>query len=360
MEAVVMNKVKELSFYKNKRVFITGHTGFKGTWLSIWLDQLGANLKGYALEPENSFDLYNQIANEINIQSVIADIRSKQSLENEILSFQPDIIFHLAAQPLVKKSYENPIETFEVNTIGTANVLEAARKLEKQCSLVLITTDKVYENKEWVYPYRETDRLGGYDPYSASKATAELVISSFRNSFFNLEQYQIHKKSIASARAGNVIGGGDWAANRIIPDIVKALQSNQAIEIRNPQSVRPWQHVLEPLFGYLLLGVKLYDNPLKYSGAWNFGPLPDSTFTVEDLVNKSIEIWGNGAYKITKHENQVHEANLLKLDISKSVDQLGWKPCLSAQETIEWTIGWYKNWNSYDYILQQINKYQQL
>ena len=186
------------------------------------------------------------------------------------------------------------------------------------------------------------------------------MISSFRSSFFNIEKYQIHKKSIASARAGNVIGGGDWAANRIIPDIVKALQSNQAIEIRNPQSVRPWQHVLEPLFGYLLLGVKLYDNPLKYSGAWNFGPLPDSTFTVEDLVNKSIEIWGNGAYKITKQENQVHEANLLKLDISKSVDQLEWKPYLSAQETIEWTIGWYKNWNSYDYILQQINKYQQL
>lgn len=355
-----MDKIKELSFYKNKRVFITGHTGFKGTWLSIWLDQLGANLMGYALEPENSHDLYNLVSNEIKIQSVIADIRDKQKLENEILDFQPDIIFHLAAQPLVKKSYENPIETFEVNTIGTANVLEAVRKLEKQCSLVLITTDKVYENKEWVYPYRETDRLGGYDPYSASKATAEIVISSFRDSFFNLEKYQQHKKALASARAGNVIGGGDWAANRIIPDIVKALQSNQAIEIRNPQSVRPWQHVLEPLFGYLLLGAKLYDNPMKYSGAWNFGPLPDSTFTVEDLVNKSIEIWGNGSYKITKQENQVHEANLLKLDISKSVDQLGWKPCLSAQETIEWTIGWYKNRNSYGYTLQQINKYQQL
>ena len=360
MEDVVINNIKELSFYKNKRVFITGHTGFKGTWLSIWLDQLGANLKGYALEPENSHDLYNLVSNEIKIQSVIADIRDKQKLENEILDFQPDIIFHLAAQPLVKKSYENPIETFEVNTIGTANVLEAVRKLEKQCSLVLITTDKVYENKEWIYPYRETDRLGGYDPYSASKATAELVISSFRNSFFNLEQYQIHKKSIASARAGNVIGGGDWAANRIIPDIVKALQSNQAIEIRNPQSVRPWQHVLEPLFGYLLLGAKLYDNPLKYSGAWNFGPLPDSTFTVEDLVNKSIEIWGNGSYKITKQENQVHEANLLKLDISKSVDQLGWKPCLSAQETIEWTIGWYKKEKqNYNLIANQILDYTQ-
>ena len=282
--------------YRDKKVFLTGHTGFKGSWLLVWLHSLGAKVKGYALAPENSEDLYNQINGDGLCESVIADIRDKDRLKEEIISFQPDFIFHLAAQPLVRLSYELPVYTFEVNTLGTAYVLDALRYVEKACNVIIITTDKVYENKEWHYPYRENDRLGGYDPYSASKATAELVVGSFQNSFFNKKEYARHKKSISSARAGNVIGGGDWAKDRIIPDIVRALQQNKNIEVRNPYAVRPWQHVIEPLSGYLLLGQKLVEDPIKYAEAWNFGPVQDDTFTVQDLVKEAISVWGSGHY----------------------------------------------------------------
>lgn len=331
----------DFTFYKSKKVFLTGHTGFKGSWLLAWLHHLGADVKGYSLVPENENDLYNSINGDKLCKSIIGDLRDKQKLENEILTFQPDFIFHLAAQPLVRLSYEIPKDTFEVNVIGTINVLDAVRKLENPCSVVLITTDKVYENFEWHYPYRENDRLGGYDPYSASKACAELAISCYRNSFFNLSNYDHHKKGIASARSGNVIGGGDWAKDRIIPDIVRALRSNKTINIRNPKSIRPWQHVLEPLSGYLQLGLKLNENPTHFSESWNFGPHTQDNLYVEDIVKKAIEIWGRGEYICASNINQPHEAGLLKLDISKTVNELGWKPKWDAKQAIEKTMNWY-------------------
>jgi CDP-glucose 4,6-dehydratase len=242
----------------------------------------------------------------------------------------------------VRLSYEIPSDTFAINAIGTAYVVDAVRKLTKPCAVVLITTDKVYENREWHYPYRETDRLGGYDPYSASKACAELIISSYRNSFFNPEGYSKHLKSIASARAGNVIGGGDWAKDRIIPDIVRALSKNESIEVRNPNAVRPWQHVLEPIGGYLHLGTKMVDDPIKYANAWNFGPLAEDNLTVGSLVEIAIKAWGKGDYKTPILTNQPHEAGLLKLDISKTVSELGWQPKYNSRKAIELTLEWYK------------------
>jgi len=348
--------------YRNKKVFVTGHTGFKGSWLLVWLHSMGALVKGYALAPENKDDLYNNIDGDLLCESIIADIRDKERLTEEIISFQPDFIFHLAAQPLVRLSYEQPLETFNINVIGTANLLDAVRFLDKPCTIVCITTDKVYENNEWHYPYRETDRLGGYDPYSASKAAAEIIINSFRNSFFNTKDYFTHRKSLAVARAGNVIGGGDWAKDRIIPDIVKALNNNAIIKVRNPKAVRPWQHVIEPLGGYLLLAQKLTEDPVKYADAWNFGPMQDDTFTVENLVNEAIAIWGNGEFENIKSISQPHEASLLKLDINKAINELGWKPKWNAKRSIMETILFYKSINqniaaSKALMLEQINKY---
>lgn len=331
------------SVYKGKRVFLTGHTGFKGSWMLKTLSMLGAVVKGYALEPITEKDLYHLIDGDSLCDSVIADLRDKELLTKEIIDFQPDFIFHLAAQPLVRLSYEIPAETFEVNAIGTAYVLDAVRLLSKKCSLVLITTDKVYQNNEWVYPYRETDRLGGYDPYSASKACTELLIDSYRNSFFNIADYDKHLKSIAVARAGNVIGGGDWSRDRIIPDIVNSIINDNVLSVRNPKSVRPWQHVLEPIMGYLLLGSKIDNNPIQFSGAWNFGPFDEDAFTVEDLVKLAISIFGKGSYHCPVLENQPHEATLLRLDISKAVQLLGWKPVLSSNEAIALTMNWYNS-----------------
>jgi CDP-glucose 4,6-dehydratase len=352
----------DFSSYKNKKVFLTGHTGFKGSWMLAWLHQLGAIVKGYSLAPENQFDLYNSISGDSLCDSIIADIRDKRRLEAEILSFQPDFIFHLAAQPLVRLSYEIPSETFEVNAIGTAHVLDAVRKLEKQCSVVLITTDKVYENLEWHYPYRESDRLGGFDPYSASKACAELVINSYRNSFFNKNDYSKHQKALASARAGNVIGGGDWAKDRIIPDIVRALQKNEIIQVRNPKSIRPWQHVLEPISGYLHLGLKLLEDPTKYADAWNFGPYAEDNLLVENLVKKAVGIWGHGEYKTPTITNQPHEAGLLKLDINKTINELNWKPKWNATMAITKTLIWYKessvNLRFYELLVSDILDYK--
>jgi CDP-glucose 4,6-dehydratase len=346
--------------YRNKKVFLTGHTGFKGAWMLAWLHQLGAEVKGYALAPQTEKDLYYTIEGDTLCTSVIADIRDKERLNTEIQAFQPDFIFHLAAQPLVRFSYEIPSDTFEVNAIGTAYLLDAVRNLQKPCVVVLITTDKVYENKEWHYPYRETDRLGGYDPYSASKAAAEVVISSYRNSFFNPTHFNQHQKAIASARAGNVIGGGDWSKDRIIPDIVRALQQNKPITVRNPNAVRPWQHVLEPISGYLLLGAKLLENPITYSTAWNFGPYIEDTLTVQTLVEIAIQQFGHGNYEIPILQNQPHEAGLLKLDINKAINELGWKPKWNAQQAIANTMDFYRfaDKNVLAYLNEQLRNYQ--
>ena len=337
-----MSDMELIDIYRGKKVFLTGHTGFKGAWLLQWLHLLGAQTCGYALAPENPEDLYHLIGGNSLGESILADLRDRDKLEDVILSFQPDFIFHLAAQPLVRLSYETPSDTFAVNAIGTAYVLDAVRKLAKPCTVVLITTDKVYENKEWVYPYRETDRLGGYDPYSASKACAELVINSYTQSFFNPAAFGQHQKGIASARAGNVIGGGDWAKDRIIPDIVRALRAGQPVIVRNPKAVRPWQHVLEPLGGYLLLGARLAAEPLSYGGAWNFGPYAEDNKTVGELVAAAITTWGSGNYEIPVLLNQPHEAGLLKLDINKTTNELGWHPKHTATQAIEKTLAWYK------------------
>jgi CDP-glucose 4,6-dehydratase len=359
MENLVTMTYQHLeAYYKGKKVFLTGHTGFKGSWMLNWLHLLGAEVKGYALAPENEGDLYHAIEGDKLCTSVIADIKEELRVKEEILNFEPDFIFHLAAQPLVRLSYDIPVETFTVNAIGTANVLDAVRALDKPCTVVCITTDKVYENVEWHYPYRESDRLGGYDPYSASKACAELIISSYRNSFFNINNYDKHKKSIASARAGNVIGGGDWAKDRIIPDIVRALMEDKTILIRNPYAVRPWQHVLEPIGGYLHLGTKMVDNPVKYAESWNFGPLAEDNLTVVQLSKIAIDIWGSGQYETPKLEGEPHEAGLLKLDISKTTNVLKWQPKYNANKAIENTIGWYKKGsNSSDETSRQIKSF---
>ena len=331
-----------LSYYKGKKVFLTGHTGFKGAWLLNCLELAGATVKGYALAPENENGLFSLTAASLTAESIIADIRDKKRLEEELISFQPDFIFHLAAQPLVRRSYEIPAETFEVNAIGTAYLLDAVQQLSKPCSVVLITTDKVYHNNEWIYPYRENDRLGGYDPYSASKACAEIVIDSYRNSFFNTALHDKHNKGIAVARAGNVIGGGDWSKDRLIPDIVKALEQRVSVIVRNPSAIRPWQHVLEPLAGYLILGSLLKDQPKEFSQAYNFGPYADDALPVKDMVKLAIDCWGHGEYAVTNNEGQPHEAGLLKLDISKAIKELGWKPKFNAYKAVDYTIEWYK------------------
>lgn len=344
--------------FKNKKVFVTGNTGFKGSWLISWLHLLGAEIKGFALSPENSFDLYNLINGDAICNTVIADIRNKEIVKKELLEFQPDFIFHLAAQPLVIESYSDPVYTYEVNTIGTANLLDALRFLEKKCIAVMITTDKVYHNYETGQAYKEEDRFGGYDPYSASKGAAEIVIDSFKKSYFNPAKYHIHKKSISVARAGNVIGGGDWSINRIIPDIVKALASEQIIKVRNPNAVRPWQHVLEPLSGYLTLAARQTENPTLYADAFNFGPYLTDNLTVQQIVEEAIKIWGGGLYDFPEYTNNLHEASLLQLDISKAQNLLNWKPKYNAEEAIRKTIDWYKFYSSNKFDILNFTKEQ--
>ena len=326
------------------------------------LHVLGAKVKGYALPPAYPQGLFDCLEPLGIGESVLADIRDRDRITAAIRDFRPDYVFHLAAQPLVRQSYAHPTETFDINVTGTASVLEAVRELEHACTVVAITTDKVYQNKEQHILYHEDDVLGGYDPYSASKACAELVINSFRSSFFNPDKVQQHHKGIASARAGNVIGGGDWSKDRIIPDIVRALRQGQTIEVRNPAAVRPWQHVLEPLTGYLLLGGLLQEAPARFSKAYNFGPQPNDHLTVRELVETAIDKWGNGSWKDISDPGQPHEAGLLKLAIERAVQELHWKPRLSAAAAIGWTLDWYKQPadKQASFAFDQINTYLSL
>ncbi len=310
-----------------------------------WLHALGAEIKGYSLAPRPEHQLYGQIGGEKMADSFYDDILNYDSLERNVLEFEPDFIFHLAAQPIVRTSYEMPVETFAVNALGTANLLNSIRGLKKPCVAVLVTTDKVYHNHEWAYAYRESDPLGGHDPYSASKACAEIIIDSYRESFFNPKEYERHQKAIGVARAGNVIGGGDWARDRIVPDAIRALQRGEPIRIRNPDSVRPWQHVVEPLYAYLLLGLKLADDPVKYATAYNFGPVSIDCWRVEKMVEEVIRSWGGGTFLMVKEPNKPHEAGLLKLDINKAEKDLGWRPAFSAAEAIRLTVNWYKRFD---------------
>jgi CDP-glucose 4,6-dehydratase len=331
-------------YFEGKHVLVTGHTGFKGAWLIQILQLLGARISGLALEPEHANDLYNQIDGEnICHKSVLSDIRDAKTVQQLIISAEPDFVFHMAAQPLVLKGYSNPLETFEVNAQGTANILDAIRLLDKKCVCICITTDKVYENNDSGRAFIESDALGGYDPYSASKAAAEIIISSFRSSFFNEHNYNMHLKSVASVRAGNVIGGGDFADNRIIPDMVRSLQNEEAIESRNPKATRPWQHVIEPLGAYLLLATKMWDEPTTYNTAFNIGPRASDILSVEQLLEQAIKVWGNGTWKDVSDPNQPHEAQQLSLDITKAKTVLGWEPTLNVQQAIQHTMEWYKS-----------------
>jgi CDP-glucose 4,6-dehydratase len=331
------------TIYQNKKIFVTGHTGFKGTWLLHVLHSLGAKLAGYALQPPKE-GLFELTGGETLCQHTIADIRDAEILKSKIIAFEPDIIFHLAAQPLVLESYQQPAYTFAVNLMGTINLMEAVRDWNKKCTLVIITTDKVYQDRQVQISHKETDRLGGYDPYSASKATIELAVDSYRNSFFNLTEYNKHQKTIATARAGNVIGGGDIADNRIMPDIAFALLNNKKVNLRNPQAVRPWQHVLDALEGYLILAKQLHLDPLNknLSGPWNFGPPPDEVLTVEEVTRLAIAFWGNGEYGKANLTNKPHETTYLGLDPAKANTLLNWQPRWAAQEAIRHTMDWYK------------------
>lgn len=349
---------QDLSYYKGKKVFLTGHTGFKGGWLLACLLEAGAQVKGYALAPEYP-SLFSLIENDRSQDSVIADIRDKSALETAIYEFQPDFIFHLAAQPLVRRSYQVPAYTFDVNVTGTANLLEAASKLSHKCTIVVVTTDKVYENREQMILYKESDRLGGHDPYSASKACTEIVVSSFRHSFFGPAHYEKHLKSIASARAGNVIGGADWSQDRILPDIVRALKDGREILVRNPHAIRPWQFVLEPLLGYLRLGRLLDQDAVGFSKGYNFGPAPQDHVSVSKLADESVSQWGNGSWKDVSDPDQPHEANLLQLDIELAAQELKWKPKLNYKEAIKWTIDWYKKEekDQLSFAYEQVNQF---
>lgn len=336
-------------FYKGKRVLVTGHTGFKGSWLSVWLHELGAEVIGVGLEPYSAKDNFvlSGIGKKI-MADIRADVRNLQKMKEIFAEFQPEIVFHLAAQPLVRLSYEKPVETYETNVMGTINILEAIRTTDCVKVGVMITTDKCYENKEQLRGYKEDDPFGGYDPYSSSKGACEIAIQSWRRSYFNPCQFEKHGKSIASVRAGNVIGGGDWSLDRIIPDCVRALEANKPIEIRSPKSVRPWEHVLEPLSGYMLLAQKMWDKPTEYCEGWNFGPEAESVSTVWDVATELIRNFGKGELKDSSDPNAVHEAQLLMLDITKAKTRLGWKPRLDMQKCLALVADWYKLYKNED------------
>ncbi|WP_236252946.1 CDP-glucose 4,6-dehydratase [Echinicola sp. 20G] len=328
------------SFWKGKKVFLTGHTGFKGSWLSLWLQSLGADVKGYSLAAPTNPALFNEAKVAGGMQSEDGDIRDLERLKASMRAFNPDVLIHMAAQPLVRLSYKEPIDTYMTNVIGTANVLEAARHCSHLKAIVSVTTDKCYENREWHWGYRENEAMGGHDPYSSSKGCAELVTSAYKRSFFHDQG----SAAIASARAGNVIGGGDWAEDRLVPDILKAFEKKEEVIVRNPIATRPWQHVLEPLSGYLVLAEALYHHGSKYAEGWNFGPQDQDCKTVEWILNTMVDLWGEGAsWKLDEQANP-HEAQLLKLDCSKAAYELKWTPNWHVGDTLERIINWHQSW----------------
>jgi len=324
--------------YSGKRVLVTGHTGFKGSWLSLWLSELGANVTGFALDPDGERSLFDELGLADRIDHRIGDIRDLEKLSSAMREAQPEIVFHLAAQSLVRRSYADPLATITTNVTGGANLLEAIRGCDSVKALVFITSDKCYDNKEWVWGYRENDELGGKDPYSASKAAAEIVFRAYRESYFSRRA----AFGCATTRAGNVIGGGDWSADRLIPDCIRALESNEAIIIRNPRSTRPWQFVLEPLSGYLDLALSLLDRPEGFSGAWNFGPPGHGFLTVEDVASQVVSAWGAGSIRKEIDPNAAHEATLLHLSIDKALARLRWRPTYGGVEAVKATTAWYR------------------
>jgi CDP-glucose 4,6-dehydratase len=327
--------------YHNKKVLITGHTGFKGSWLALWLSQMGAKITGYALQPPTEPNHFHLL--DIDINSIIGDVRDAEKVKQVFKEQQPEIVFHLAAQPIVRLSYKDPVETFTSNVLGTINVFEASRASGTVRAIVNVTSDKCYENREWPWGYREIDPLGGYDPYSASKGCSELITSCWRNSFFNLKDYgNAHNTLLASSRAGNVIGGGDWAIDRLIPDMMRAVNQNEKVKIRNPHATRPWQHVLEPLSGYLLLGQKLLERRKEFAEAWNFGPSEDGNATVGEIVGQVKKAWPKIDYEINMIPDQPHEAGMLRLDCSKARIKMQWTPVWDGKTAVEKTALWYR------------------
>lgn len=354
-----MNK----TFWQGKRVLITGHTGFKGSWLSLWLQSLGAEVTGYALNPPTNPSLFEVAKVADGMHSIIGDIRDFDGLQKALQDARPEVVIHMAAQPLVRYSYAHPVETYATNVMGSVNLLEAVRNTTSVKAVVNVTSDKCYENKEWIWGYREDDPMGGYDPYSNSKGCAELVTAAYRSSFFNEDDYAKHGVAVASARAGNVIGGGDWACDRLIPDFMRAIVAGEKVVIRSPNAIRPWQHVLEPLSGYLLLAEKLYTHGVDYAHAWNFGPNDVDAKTVQWLISELVSSWGgNVSFQVEASAAYLHEAHFLRLDSSKARMQLGWRSRWDAKQTIERIVMWHKahlaNDAMHAYCLGEIKQYQ--
>lgn len=344
-------------FWAGKRVFLTGHTGFKGSWMALWLQQMGAQVTGFALAPPTEPALFDVARVAQGMTSILGDIRDRDVLETALLAADPEIVIHMAAQPLVRASYDDPVGTYATNVMGTVHLLEAVRKAPSVRAVCIVTTDKCYENREWVWGYREDEAMGGYDPYSNSKGCAELVTSAYRRSFFGAGS----PVALASGRAGNVIGGGDWAADRLIPDILRAIAAGDPVQIRNPLAIRPWQHVLEPVGGYLVLCQALWDDPQAAAEAWNFGPRDDDAQPVQWIVEKLCALWGDGAQWVHDASTQPHEARYLKLDISKARAGLGWQPRWSLGEALDRIVAWHRAWLSgadmHAYCLSELERF---
>lgn len=360
-QSAVENLAVTSTFWSDKKVFVTGHTGFKGSWLCLWLQQLGAEVTGYALPPPTNPSLFEIAQVARGMKSIIGDIRDGEALTGAMQAATPDVVIHMAAQPLVRYSYIEPVETYSTNVMGTVHLLEAVRKTPSVRAAINVTSDKCYDNREWMWGYREYEAMGGYDPYSSSKGCAELVASAYRNSFFNPAKYSEHCVALASARAGNVIGGGDWADDRLIPDILRAISEGRPVIIRNPRAIRPWQHVLEPLCGYLQLAQKLYDEGTAYAEGWNFGPNDEDAQPVQWIAEHLTDKWGDGANWQTEQADHPHEAHYLKLDCSKARMRLDWRPRWSLSHTLEMIVMWQRAYLSQQdmrkYTLEQIKKY---
>ncbi len=338
--------------WRGRRVFLTGHTGFKGGWLALWLARKGAQVRGYALAPATEPNLFTVADVGSVLEDVRGDLLDRPRLEASLREFAPEVVFHLAAQPLVRRSYADPLGTYATNVMGTAHVLEAVRKTPSVRAVVCITTDKCYENREWVWPYRETDPLGGHDPYSSSKACAEIVCAAYRSSFFSVDRPGEHRVAVATARAGNVIGGGDWSEDRLIPDLIRGFESGKSVRIRRPGAIRPWQHVLEPLHGYMLLAERLLTGPQEFASAFNFGPGDEDAWAVERIADYLAAAWGEGAGWIRDTDTGVHEAGTLRLDASRARTELGWRPRLDIEDALDWTLRWYRTWHEAGAVLE--------
>jgi CDP-glucose 4,6-dehydratase len=353
--------VMKKEFWKKKRVFLTGHTGFKGGWLSLWLQQMGAEVTGYSLLPPTQPNLFEIAGIAQGMHSIIGDVRDITSLIYALTEASPDIVIHMAAQPLVRSSYSDPVETYSTNVMGTVNLLEAVRSIKSVRAVVNVTTDKCYENHEWLWGYRENEPMGGFDPYSSSKGCAELITAAYRKSYFNPEKYEEHGLALASARAGNVIGGGDWAEDRLIPDLMRALTQGKLVKIRNPNAIRPWQHVLEPLFGYMLLAEKLFEGGVEYAEGWNFGPNDGDIKSVQWIAESLTKAWGDAGWELDGDAHP-HEAHYLKLDCSKAKMRLNWHPRWHLEDALDAIIDWHRAYhnggNVRKLMLHQIDAYQ--